>query len=63
MGTLRSFSAEPTGYVYNGVILGHPVTLDDDPHTFEWDDGMFPTGTANVIDGELVVVPDPETAE
>jgi hypothetical protein len=63
MGTLRSLSAEPTGYVYNGVILGNPVELDDDPHTFEWDDGAFPYGTANVIDGELVVVPDPETAE
>ena len=60
MGTLRSLSAEPTGYVYEGVILGNPVELDDDPHTFEWDDGMFPDGTANVIDGVLVVIPDPE---
>jgi hypothetical protein len=58
MGTLRSLSSEPTGYVYNGVILGNPVELDDDPHTFEWDDTAFPYGTANVIDGELVVVPD-----
>ena len=58
MGTLRSFTDEPTGYEYNGVILGQPVELDDDPHTFEWDDGAFPYGTANVIDGELVVVPD-----
>ena len=58
MGTLRSLTDEPTGYVYNGVILGQPVELDDDPSTFEWDDGAFPTGTANVIDGELVVVPD-----
>ena len=58
MGTLRSFTDEPTGYVYNGVILGQSVELDDDPHTFEWDDGAFPYGTANVIDGVLVVVPD-----
>lgn len=58
MGTLRSLSDEPTGYECNGVILGNPVELDDDPHTFEWDDGAFPYGTANVIDGELVVVPD-----
>lgn len=63
MGTLRSLSSEPTGYEYNGVILGQPVELDDDPNTFEWDDGAFPYGTANVIDGVLVVVPDPETAE
>ena len=62
MGTLRSLSSEPTGYEYNGVILGQPVELDDDPNTFEWDDGMFPTGTANIIDGELVVVSDPEIA-
>ena len=62
MGTLRSLSDEPTGYEYNGVILGDPVELDDDPHTFEWDDGAFPYGTVNVIDGELVVVPD-EPAE
>ena len=60
MGTLRSLTNEPTGYVYNGVILGQPVVLDDDPNTFEWDDGAFPYGTANVIDGELVVVPDPK---
>ena len=63
MGTLRSLSSEPTGYVYDGVILGQPVELDDDPNTFEWNDGVFPDGTANVIDGELVVVPDPEIAE
>jgi hypothetical protein len=62
MGTLRSLSDEPTGYVYNGVILGQPVELDDDPHTFEWDDGAFPYGTANVIDGVLVVVPDEDEA-
>jgi hypothetical protein len=61
MGTLRSLTDEPTGYVYNGVILGTPVELDDDPNTFEWDDGEFPNGTANVIDGELVVVPDEPT--
>ena len=58
MGTLRSHLAKPTGSVYNGVILGQPVELDDDPHTYEWDDGEFPYGTANVIDGVLVVVPD-----
>lgn len=62
MGTLRSLTDEPTGYIYDGVILGQPVDLDDDPQTFEWNDGVFPYGTANVIDGELVVVPD-EPAE
>lgn len=60
MGTLRSLTSEPTGYEYNGVILGQPVELDDDPSTFEWDDGAFPYGTANVIDGKLVVIPDPD---
>lgn len=70
MGTLRSTqvienedgSTTPAvkGYSYNGVTLGEPVELDDDPTTFEFDDSAFPNGTAEVVDGELVVTPDEE---
>ena len=58
MGTLRSFTPDPTGHTYNGVLLGEPVELDGDPATFEWDDAAFPNGTATVVDGELIVLPD-----
>lgn len=58
MGTLRALTIDPQGYVYNGVTLGEPVELDDDPSTFEWDDGKFPNGVCEVIDGELIVTVD-----
>ena len=60
MGTLRAFNIEPQGYEFNGVTLGEPVELDDDPSTFEWDDGRFPNGECVVIDDELIVVVDEE---
>lgn len=68
MGTLRSTqtienedgTAIPAvkGHTYNGVLLGDPVELDGDPATFEFDDSAFPNGTAEVVDGELVVTVD-----
>ena len=58
MGTLRAFTSEPQGHTYNGVLLGDPVELDDDPATFEWDDSAFPDGVCEVVDGVLVVTPD-----
>lgn len=60
MGTLRAFTSEPQGHTYNGVLLGDPVELDDDPATWEWDDSAFPSGLVSVVNGELVVVPDEE---
>ena len=54
MGTLRS-QWNHTGMIYNEVILGDPVELDDDPHTYEWDDSAFPNGT---IDEAGNVTPD-----
>jgi hypothetical protein len=58
MGTLRALTIDPQGYEFNGVTLGEPVELDDDPATFEWDDSRFPNGSCEVIDGELVVTLD-----
>jgi hypothetical protein len=58
MGTLRALTIDPQGYEFNGVTLGEPVELDDDPATFEWDDSRFPNGLCEVIDGELIVTPD-----
>jgi hypothetical protein len=58
MGTLRSFSIDPQGHSFNGVLLGDPVELDDDPATFEWDDSAFPDGECSVVDGVLVVTLD-----
>jgi hypothetical protein len=58
MGTLRALTIEPQGYEFNGVTLGEPVELDDDPCTFEWDDSRFPNGKCEVINGELIVTPD-----
>jgi hypothetical protein len=58
MGTLRALTIDPKGYEFNGVTLGDPVELDDDPATFEWDDSRFPTGVCEVIDGELIVTVD-----
>ena len=58
MGTLRASTIDPQGYEFNGVTLGEPVELDDDPSTFEWDDSRFPNGECEVIDGELIVTVD-----
>lgn len=60
MGTLRSSSTDVKGFTYNGVVLGEPVELDGDPATFEFDHPAFPNGTAEVVEGELVVTADPE---
>lgn len=70
MGTIRSIqytedefgNKNPTvqGYSYKGVILGSPVELDNDPTTWEWDDSAFPNGSAEIVDGELIVTPDEE---
>ena len=58
MGTLRSPNPECQGHEYNGVLLGQPVELDGDPSTYEWDDSAFPNGTCDLINDQLVVVPD-----
>ncbi len=58
MGTLRALTIEPKGYEFNGVTLGEPVELDDDPATFEWDDSRFPDGSCDVVDGGLIVTID-----
>ena len=58
MGTLRALTIEPQGYSFNGVTFGEPVELDDDPSTFEWNDGAFPNGECSVVDGELIVTVD-----
>ena len=60
MGTLRSSGTEVKGHSYNGVVLGEPVEIDGDPATFEFDHPAFPNGTAEVVEGELVVTADPE---
>lgn len=56
MGIIRSFTNH-SGLVINGVILGEPVELDDDPHTFEWCDGMFPDGELDA-EGVLTIIDD-----
>jgi len=58
MGTLRALTIDPKGFSFNGVTLGDPVELDDDPFTFQWDDSRFPNGSCEVIDGELIVTID-----
>jgi hypothetical protein len=52
MGTLRSHTNH-TGMVVDGVLLGDPVELDDDPTTYEWDDHRIPTGEI-LADGTIV---------
>jgi YD repeat-containing protein len=54
MGTLRS-TTDHSGTTVNGVLLGQPVELDDDPTTYEWDDSAFPSGE---IDAEGNITPD-----
>jgi hypothetical protein len=55
MGTLRSLKNWSWQIVVNGVMLGDPVELDNDPHTFEWDDARIPNGE---IDDDGNVIPD-----
>jgi len=55
MGTLRSHTDWSHQLTVNGVELGDPVELDDNPTTFEWDDPAFPDGE---IDADGEVVPD-----
>jgi len=59
MGTLRSLTNWSHQMTVNGVELGDPVELDDDPTTFEWDDSRIPNG---LIDADGNVIPD-ETPE
>ena len=73
MGVLRAFDPEiivnedgsetivwpQQGMVVNGVLLGDPVELDNDPLTAEWDDSMFPNGTI-LADG--TIIPDEDDA-
>ena len=53
MGTLRSLT-DHTGMVVNGITLGSPVELDDDPSTYEWDDHRIPSGTIDA-DGTITM--------
>ena len=71
MGTLRATDPEITkdeegndvvtwvqkGLVVNGVMLGEPIELDNNPLTAEWDDSAYPNGT---IDRAGIVTPDEE---
>lgn len=43
MGTLRSIH-NIKGMKVNGITLGDPVELDEDPATFEYDDSRLPNG-------------------
>jgi hypothetical protein len=52
MGTLRSHTNH-TGMIVDGITLGEPVELDDDPATWEWDDHRIPTGEI-LADGTIV---------
>jgi hypothetical protein len=53
MGTLRSLT-DHSGMTVNGILLGSPVELDDDPLTFEWDDHRIPSGEIDA-DGNITV--------
>ena len=55
MGTLRSLTDWSHLMSYNGVELGDPVELDQDPTTLEWDDAAFPNGE---VDADGNVIPD-----
>jgi hypothetical protein len=70
MGTLRCYQwienedgtriSAAQGLIVNGVILGEPLEIDGDPATAEFDDGMFPQGIVENVDGVAVVTPDEE---
>ena len=61
MGTLRSLTDWSHRLTVNGIELGDAVELDNDPHTFEWDDSGIPNGE---IDADGNVIPDePPTPE
>lgn len=69
MGTIRS-QTNLTGQTVNGVLLGDPVApvrADGSPAQpgdsmgdlfWAWDDAAYPTGVANLVDGEVVITPD-----
>jgi len=73
MGTLRSFDIEivtdelgnetkvylAQGLVVNGVLLGEPIELDNNPLTAEWDDSRLPSGTI-YRDGTIVLDEEPD---
>lgn len=59
-GDLIEKKSAAQGLIVNGVILGEPLEIDGDPATAEFDDGMFPTGIVENIDGQAVVIPDEE---
>lgn len=71
MGTLKCYEwiedveagtkiSAAEGLTYNGVILGQPLEIDNDPLTAEFDDSMFPNGRVENVDGIAVVTPDEE---
>ena len=57
MGRLWS-TTDHTGLVVDGIILGDPIELDEDPTTYEWDDHRIPNGEI-LADGTIV----PEVAD
>jgi len=52
MGRLWSHT-DHTSLVVDGIILGDPVELDEDPTTWEWDDNRIPNGEI-LADGTIV---------
>lgn len=63
MGTLRSTTDEVKGYAYNGVVLGQPSVVSEDPEEYVFDDSSLPNGTVELVDGELVVIVDVEEVD
>jgi len=59
-GNIVSKRSAAQGYTYNGVLLGEPLEIDGDPATAEFDHSLFPNGTCEVVDDELIVTPDEE---
>jgi len=55
MGTLRSHTDWSHQLTVNGVELGDPIELDNDPTTWEWDDPAYPNGE---IDTDGNITPD-----
>jgi hypothetical protein len=72
MGILRSYewienedgtkTSAAQGLVVNGVLLGFPLEIDDDPATAEFSDSMFPTGII-LADGTIIPDEDDEVVE